>query len=116
MPSILHVLKVDQCYRDRHERTKDENHAMALSSNKGGVSRSTSTSTSTRTRTRTSKMSEMMSKSHGGMNWGTIVVYSCAISCESEHNEFVIIQESADGNPEIREMKKINDGEKDGDD
>ena len=107
MPSILHVLKVDQCYRDRHERTKHENHAMALISNEG------------RTRTRTSKMSEMsemMSKSHGGMNWGTIVVYSCAISCESEHNEFVIIQESADGNPEIREMKKINDGEEDGDD
>ena len=48
------------------------------------------------------------------MNWGTIAVYSCASSCNTNREEFVIVQESADGDPKKREMKP-DEGAKSGD-
>lgn len=46
----------------------------------------------------------MLSKSNGGMNWGTITVYSCAKSCNDYREEYVIVQESNDD--DISTLKK----------
>jgi hypothetical protein len=67
MPSVLHVL---QC--DDHVQT------MVPS-----TTATSSTSTS--------------HPIHGGMNWGILAVYSCAHSCTQSREEFVVVQEPADG-------------------
>jgi Programmed cell death protein 2, C-terminal putative domain. len=46
--------------------------------------------------------------SSGGMNWGTIAVYSCSVSCEEFREEYVVVQESVDGDPKRMEMKMIS--------
>ena len=38
-------------------------------------------------------------------------MYSCVNSCEINVDEFVVVQESADGNPQKRELKKVEPGE-----
>lgn len=53
----------------------------------------------------------VMRNDSGGMNWGTIAVYSCAVSCENSVEEYVVIQESVDVNPKERRMKKGVAGE-----
>ena len=59
-----------------------------------------------------------MNNENGGMNWGVIAVYSCAVSCNSYREEFVVVQESADGSPKKRVMKHVggDDAEDDEDD
>jgi hypothetical protein len=89
MPSILHVLDVDKFANDNDNpsgtRTKESKSRMELD--------------------------QILSKNNGGMNWGTIAVYSCVNSCEINVDEFVVVQESADGNPQKRELKKVEPGE-----
>jgi hypothetical protein len=89
MPSILHILDVDKFANDNDNpsgtRTKESKSRMELD--------------------------QILSKNNGGMNWGTIAVYSCVNSCEINVDEFVVVQESADGNPQKRELKKVEPGE-----
>jgi len=86
MPSILHVIGVDKFIK---ERSAGQNTYIDIET--------------------------IFSKSNGGMNWGTIAVYSCASSCNANMEEFVIVQESADGDPKKREMKPA-EGANGGDD
>ena len=112
MPSILHVLRVDQ-YQYQNDRNSANGANGANTGNKGG------------NRNRMSKdvaVNHFLSKNNGGMKWGTIAIYNCSVTCEgsrtssgsmhddrndagdiiisgSVKSEFVIIQESADGNP-----------------
>jgi len=72
MPSILHVLDVDQ-----HTTSIDSGGAQ------GGEP----------------MIEWAMNKSTGGMNWGVIAVYSCSQSCDQSREEFVIVQDSGDGEP-----------------
>ena len=51
-----------------------------------------------------------MGKDEGGMNWGAIAVYSCAMSCDLSRTEFVVVQESGDGVPKRKAMKMIESG------
>ncbi len=37
--------------------------------------------------------------STGGMNWGSVAIYSCPESCDLSREEFVIVQESIDEDP-----------------
>jgi hypothetical protein len=81
MPSILHTIGVDE-FITRKEKSKG--------SNVGTI-----------------EIDEILSKNNGGMNWGTIAIYSCAVSC-SNREEFIIVQESADGDPKKREMTRAD--------
>lgn len=45
---------------------------------------------------------ELMSRECGGMNWGALAVYSCKDNCDSCREDFCIVQDSVDGNPEKR--------------
>jgi pre-rRNA-processing protein TSR4 len=36
-----------------------------------------------------------------GMNWGSVAVYSCPNACAASQEEYLVVQESADGQPEI---------------
>ena len=51
-----------------------------------------------------------LGKEGGGMNWGAIAVYSCAMSCDLSRTEFVVVQESGDGVPKRKAMKLIEPG------
>ena len=84
MPSILHVLGVDKFIDDSEKESK---HAKELD--------------------------HILSKNSGGMNWGTIAVYSCSLSCELSDEEYVVVQESADGDPQKRELKTAEEPELD---
>lgn len=82
MPSLLHVLEVD-----RH----------ALSVSQVPVSGESYREDEIWTR----------EFSNGGQNWGSIAVYTCSESCESNREEFVIVQSSLDGMPERRKDGKM---------
>lgn len=82
MPSILHTIGVDM-FITRKETPKGTNENAEI------------------------EIDKILSKSKGGMNWGTIAVYSCAMSCNNRE-EFIIVQESADGDPKKREMTRID--------
>mmetsp|Transcript_1035 Transcript_1035/g.1839 ORF Transcript_1035/g.1839 Transcript_1035/m.1839 type:complete len:592 (-) Transcript_1035:138-1913(-) len=92
MPSILHVLNVDK---------------YATVVGDSGVDTTPKTSV---------EMNELFDKFSGGMNWGTIAVYSCSVSCKEYREEYVVVQESIDGDPKRVQIKMIpkNTG-KDGD-
>ena len=79
MPSILHTVNVDKYARKSLKYTRRSKNGNDLDI--------------------------ILSKNVGGMNWGTIAVYSCSDSCDCEREEFIVVQESADGNPKRREMK-----------
>jgi len=85
MPSILHILDVDNHVKEQHGQPKQKQ-------GENGIDK-------------------MLSKAHGGMNWGTIAIYSCAMSCGESAHEYVIIQESGDGSWKKRTMKKIPDND-----
>lgn len=92
MPSILHVLNVDK---------------YATVVGNSGVDTTPKTSV---------EMNELFDKFSGGMNWGTIAVYSCSVSCKEYREEYVVVQESVDGDPKRVEIKMIpkntgNDGD-----
>jgi hypothetical protein len=74
MPSVLHVLEVDK-YSNLVNNERSNSNDLEFT----------------------------LSKDHGGMNWGCIAVYSCAESCDRSHEEFVVVQESADGIPQRRQ-------------
>ncbi len=98
MPSILHILNVDQ-YANKKNINKDCSSSISQSTDGRGMKKS---------------LDQIMSRTSGGMNWGTIAVYSCVNSCEYRDEEggleeFVVIQESADGNPRKREMKRVEE-------
>ena len=80
MPSILHTVNVDKYARNisKVARSKTDN-----------------------------ELDMILSKNVGGMNWGTIAVYSCSDRGDYEREEFIVVQESADGNPKRREMKIV---------
>jgi len=88
MPSILHIIGVDKFTKEISESVGPNNYI---------------------------EIEKIFSKSNGGMNWGTIAVYSCSSSCNANMEEFVIVQESADGDPKKREMKPA-EGTNGGDD
>lgn len=78
MPSVLHVLDVDK-YSSLDKEEEFSN-----------------------------DLEFTLNKNHGGMNWGCIAVYSCAESCDRSHEEFVVVQESADGVPQRRQPITVN--------
>lgn len=84
MPSILHVLNVDNYATAEHE-------ADASSKN--------------------IQTNELFGKFSGGMNWGTVAIYSCSVSCREYREEYVIVQESVDGDPKRVEMKVVPSNE-----
>lgn len=43
-------------------------------------------------------ISDLMSD---GMNWGSVAVYSCPKACAASQEEYLVVQESVDGQPEI---------------
>lgn len=47
-----------------------------------------------------SSLEKVLNKDEGGMNWGVIAVYSCSNSCKQSAEEFIVIQESVDANPQ----------------
>ena len=51
----------------------------------------------------------------GGMNWGSVAVYSCSESCNESREEFLIIQESCDA-PITKKTGRKDDGDDDMDD
>lgn len=51
---------------------------------------------------------------NGGMNWGSIAVYSCPLSCDDSREEFVVVLEAVDDAPTINDAGKGDDS--DGDD
>jgi hypothetical protein len=48
------------------------------------------------------------------MNWGSIAVYSCPLSCDDSREEFVIVQEAVGDAPTRKVAEKGDDS--DGDD
>ena len=74
MPSLLHVLDVD-----KHARSKQSEPSTDAS------------------------IDELMRREYenGGMNWGTIVLYTCKDCCKSRE-DFLVVQDSVDGQPEKR--------------
>ena len=82
MPSVLHILDVD-----KYAPKEDSQQSLQ----------------------RDVEIERILSKNSGGMNWGTIAVYSCAMSCESSTDEFVVVQEPADGVPKKRALKEVGD-------
>lgn len=82
MPSILHVLNVDK---------------YATIGNRIDLPTS-----------RNEKDEILGTFSSGGMNWGTIAVYSCSVSCGEFREEYVVVQESVDGDPKRMDMKVIS--------
>ena len=79
MPSALHTLDVDSCKVAKHGMDSSNNNIIEMA----------------------------MDKEEGGMNWGAIAVYSCAVSCELSREEFVVVQESGDGVPKRKTMTLI---------
>ena len=73
LPSLLHVLKVDQF-------------------SEGTAEKSTTPSAAT------SGISALLS---GGMDWGAVAVYSCSNSCSSCKEDYLLIQETVDELPDI---------------
>lgn len=52
---------------------------------------------------------QLMSRDHGGMNWGAIAIYTCRDSnCNACREDYVIVQDSTDGTPEMR-RGEVND-------
>lgn len=45
-------------------------------------------------------LEQVLNKNEGGMNWGVIAIYSCSNSCNQSIEEYVVIQESVDTNPQ----------------
>ena len=45
----------------------------------------------------------------GGMNWGSIAVYSCPESCNDSREEFIIVQDSLDEGP-VKLKSGVNGG------
>lgn len=58
---------------------------------------------------------QFMHKDSGGMNWGAIAVYSCPESCLFSAEEFVVIQESVDANPQKVQIQSIRNDQGHGD-
>jgi len=79
MPSVLHKLDVDRYSPDMKPNLKKRNN-----------------------------IEWVMRKDVGGMNWGVIAIYSCELSCEEYREEFVIVQESTDGEPIRMQTKDEN--------
>ena len=50
----------------------------------------------------------------GRMNWGSIAVYSCLLSCNDNQEEFVIVQKAVGNAPMRKNVEKGDDS--DGDD
>ena len=50
----------------------------------------------------------------GRMNWGSIAVYSCLLSCNDNQEEFVIVQKAVGDAPMRKNVEKGDDS--DGDD
>lgn len=77
MPSILHLLEVDLYYQKKNlnlnDNIKDNNKDL---------------------------LEYELDKNEGGMNWGVIAIYSCPNSCDESCEEFVVVQESVDSNPQ----------------
>ncbi len=88
MPSLLHLLGVDFHCSDTKHSTKRNPKTNAID------------------------VEEIMNKDSGGMNWGVIAVYSCPDSCIHSREEFVVIQESVDANPQKVLLQNVeSDGE-----
>ncbi len=77
MPSILHLLEVDSHYQKKNLNSNDNS--------KGNE---------------TDILEYELDKNEGGMNWGVIAIYSCQNSCDVSYEEFVVVQESVDSNPQ----------------
>ena len=92
MPSILHLLDVDSYCINASETS-----IAPPSTSKHGMD-----------------IEQAMNKETGGMNWGTVAVYSCRDSCSVSNEEFVIIQESVDANPEKAQVQFIGSNEDEG--
>jgi pre-rRNA-processing protein TSR4 len=45
----------------------------------------------------------------GGMNWGSIAIYSCSLSCDDSREEFVIVQEAVGDAPMRKNAEKGDD-------
>ena len=71
MPNLLGVLDVD-----KHARSNNKKSTSHLS------------------------IDELMSREHGGMNWGALAIYTCKQNCDDSREDYVIVQDSVDGNPE----------------
>ena len=82
MTSLLHLLEVDR-------------HALSIS--EGSISEESYREDEIWTR----------EFSNGGQNWGSIAVYTCSDSCETNREEFVVVQSSLDGMPERRKDGKM---------
>ena len=54
-------------------------------------------------------LEHILSKNEGGMNWGVIAVYSCSNSCNQRMEEYVVLQESIDSNPQKIITNDTND-------
>ncbi len=104
LPSLLHVLEVDKYVRSNFD--------AATSSDK-----------------KDDDMTALDVKDafeRGGMNWGSIAIYTCSQDCETSQEEYVIVQDSLDGKPQKMNLasdqmavlvqdQKENDDEKDDD-
>jgi pre-rRNA-processing protein TSR4 len=74
MPSLLHVLEVDRHALNSQPPASDESMDAILT----------------------------REFANGGQNWGALAIYTCSESCETNREEFVIVQNSVDVMPERR--------------
>ena len=89
LPSILFVLDVDA-------------YAQAMQGNNGGRM-----AASVALNEVEKKMNDKFD--NGGMDWGALAIYSCPESCDMNREEYVVVQKSVDGTPEMREFRMIQD-------
>jgi hypothetical protein len=73
MPSILHVLEVDKYVAKDSLSSGSENQDKTFDLNEEFIG--------------------------GGQNWGALAVYTCSASCESNQEEYVVLQDSVDEMP-----------------
>ena len=59
------------------------------------------------------ELEHILNKNEGGMNWGVIAIYSCSNSCNQSMEEYVVLQESIDSNPQKIIMNDCNDNDDD---
>lgn len=97
MPSILHTLDVDQYSLDDNNEEEDDTKMTTPCTEK--QKQQQQQGETIEGRKQRDSLEWVMRKDRGGMNWGVVAVYSCAMSCDKFREEFVVLQESTDGEP-----------------
>jgi len=88
MPSILHVLNVDEHVNKTYipSSTLEDSNQVSTQNSRGA-------------------------NVNIGMNWGAISVYSCVNSCDQSREEFLVLQASVDDIPSFHQKQSNQDND-----